>query len=64
MTESKRVEVAGKTLVCPVCSGDKFWHRTALLNTRGATFLGFDWANREADNYVCERCKHMLWFHE
>ena len=26
------------------------------MNTRGASFLGFDWANSEADNYICDNC--------
>lgn len=57
------VKIKGFDLVCPVCHSDKFWHRATLLNTRAATFLGFDWANRNADNYVCSACGYMFWFH-
>lgn len=63
MVETNEVNVKGYPLVCPVCGGKKFWHRTTLLNTRGATFFGFDWANAKADNYVCEQCSYMFWFH-
>ncbi len=61
--DSKEVDVAGNKLVCPVCSGIKFWERKTQLNTRGATFFGVDWANRNANNYVCENCSYMFWFH-
>ncbi len=34
------------------------------MNTKGATFFGFEWANKEATNYVCDQCNHVLWFLE
>jgi len=33
-----------------------------LMNTKGATFLGVEWANKEATNYVCEQCGYIFWF--
>ena len=54
--------VKGRPVVCPVCGHDRFWTRTTLMNTAGATFLGLDWANRSATNYVCGECGHVLWF--
>ncbi len=54
----------GHKLRCVVCEHDRFWSRTTLLNTRLATLLGFDWANREAVNHVCERCGYIFWFFE
>ncbi len=54
--------VAGHPLKCPVCGHDRFERRQSLLNTRWMTFFEFDWLNRKADNYVCERCGHVLWF--
>lgn len=65
----KRKEPATYTILdrpaeCPVCGHDRFWHRMTLLNTAGASFLNFDWANREAVNLVCDRCSHMQWFHD
>lgn len=62
--EAKELTVQGKKIVCPLCGHDKFWTRTTLLNTRGVSFFNFDWLNKEATNKVCERCRHMLWFHE
>lgn len=62
---SRQVEersVNGNKLTCPVCGHDRFWFRTTLMNTRGATFLGFDWANKEAENYVCGQCGYVMWF--
>ena len=57
------VSIKGISLTCPVCSNKEFYERETLLNTSGATFLGFDWANANARNYVCSHCYHMLWFH-
>lgn len=54
----------GSVVKCPICSKTEFWHRRTLLNTAGASFLGFDWANREAFNLICGHCSHMLWFHD
>jgi len=48
--------------VCPICGADRFTQGRSLLNTRGLTFLRLDWANREADNYICASCGHILWF--
>jgi hypothetical protein len=56
------LEVAGKNRTCPVCGHDKFWTRKTLLNTRGMTWMGLDWANAEATNFVCAKCSHILWF--
>lgn len=60
--DSKEYEVKGHKLVCPVCSHNRFWTRRTLMNTAGATFLGFDWANKEAQNYICGNCGYILWF--
>lgn len=54
--------VAGHQLVCPVCAHGRFWKRRTLMNTPGLTFFGMEWANRQAENYVCDRCGHVLWF--
>jgi len=60
---AKRVTIKGIELVCPICGGKEFYYRQTLLNTSGATFFGFDWANANADNYVCNHCYYMFWFH-
>lgn len=54
--------VAGNDLRCPVCGHDTFWKRRTLMNTPGMTFFGVEWANRQAENFVCDRCGHVLWF--
>ncbi len=59
----EEIIIAGNKLICPVCKYDKFWHRNTLMNTAGATFLGFDWANKSADNYICDNCDYVYWFH-
>ncbi|AZR73631.1 hypothetical protein BBF96_09670 [Anoxybacter fermentans] len=60
--KAKKYEVKGYKLVCPICGHERFWTRKTLMNTPGVTFLGFDWANKEADNYICENCGYIMWF--
>ena len=62
--EPQEVSKYGHKLTCTVCEHGRFWSRRTLMNTKGATFFGFDWANREAVNYVCERCGYVFWFLE
>jgi len=52
----------GKKLECPLCRNDKFWQRETLMNTRGMTYIGIDWMNREAENHICGRCGYIFWF--
>jgi hypothetical protein len=61
---SQEVVKAGHKLICPVCSYDHFWSRKTLMNTRGSTLVNLDWANRNAVNYICERCEYIFWFFE
>ncbi|MCL2817446.1 MAG: hypothetical protein FWD39_03540 [Clostridiales bacterium] len=58
-----KVVFKDKELVCPVCSSTDFWERKTQLNTAEMTFLGLDWANKDAINYVCGHCGYMFWFH-
>ena len=60
--EGTTLEVEGKTVPCPICGHDRFWTRKTLMDTRGASFFGVDWANPSAVNYICNRCGHVLWF--
>ncbi|HUS87177.1 MAG TPA: hypothetical protein VMW76_08055 [Bacteroidales bacterium] len=65
MTHSKDPEeytIKGVRLTCPVCSHSRFLTRETLMNTPGLTFLGLEWANRTAQNYICENCGYILWF--
>lgn len=56
------LRVRGKLIKFPICGHDQFWKRRTLLNTSILTFFGFDWANRESQNFVCGECGHILWF--
>jgi len=62
--QAQEIVKNGKKLICPVCSHDRFWSRRTLMNTRGATFFNFDWANKDAVNYVCNDCGYIFWFFE
>lgn len=52
----------GHKLKCPICGNPKFWKRKNLMNKPGMTFWGLDWANRQAENYVCDTCGYIMWF--
>jgi hypothetical protein len=54
--------IAGRPLHCPVCGHGQFWKRWTLMNTPGLTFFGVEWANKQAENFVCASCGHVLWF--
>jgi predicted nucleic-acid-binding Zn-ribbon protein len=56
------VIAGGKQLACVVCGGTHFHERNSLLNTRAAAFFRFDWANKEATNFICARCGYIFWF--
>ena len=62
--EAMRITIKRSELVCPICRGDKFWTRETLMNTAGATFFNFEWANKAATNYVCDSCGYVYWFLE
>ncbi len=55
-------KVNGYELVCPVCKGKSFAKRSSLLNSRGMTLIGLDWANQGALNYICDSCGYIFWF--
>lgn len=55
-------EIAGSTLVCPHCGHTDFAHESVLLNTRGMSFIGLDWANEDANVYICKKCGRIEWF--
>lgn len=54
--------VDGHQLQCQICGHDQFWYRKTLMNTPGVTFLGMEWANKQAENYICNNCGYIMWF--
>lgn len=62
--DSSRFSVAGVTVRCPHCGGERFDDSAAMLNTRGLTLLGLDFANRDGYLLVCKKCTHIDWFLE
>ena len=61
--EAKQRERSGHPLQCPVCGGDRFWLREAQLNTKAMSFFDLEWFNPSGDCYICENCRHILWFY-
>lgn len=63
--DAKRVRVANcdRDLACLVCGHDQFTRTERLMNSMGATALGFDWVNRRVTCFVCVRCSYVHWFY-
>lgn len=57
-----RFRAGNAKIICPCCQHDHFDKDYRQLNSRGATFLGFDWANKNATILVCQRCSYIAWF--
>ena len=55
----ERVTVAGRPLVCLICQGDTFVHRTMKLLTSGVANSGF---NKTGDAAVCATCRYVHTF--
>jgi len=51
-----------RIIVCSHCENNVFHKGSALLNTSGMTFLGLDWANKEATVLSCQSCGQIQWF--
>jgi hypothetical protein len=60
--EGGRYSAGGVVMRCAQCGGEDFDKGSALPNTAGMTFLGFDWANKEATLLLCTNCSHITWF--
>jgi predicted nucleic-acid-binding Zn-ribbon protein len=61
-SKEKKVKIRGKEIRCPICGNDKFFQRNGLMETPGMTFLGLDWMNKEAYNFICSDCGYVYWF--
>lgn len=55
-------KVRNKIIACACCQNNTFGKDYRQLNSRGATFFGFDWANRNATVLICRECSHIMWF--
>jgi len=57
-----KFSAGGASIQCPCCGYDSFEKDYRQLNSRGASFLGLDWANKNATILICQRCSHIAWF--
>ncbi len=53
---------AGKALRCPICGDASFEKRHGVLDTRGASFFGWTWANRGSTELICDGCHYVMTF--
>lgn len=60
--EAKQRHIKGHKLQCTVCNNDTFWAKKTLMNTPKMTFIKLDWANKSAQNYICNNCGYVNWF--
>jgi predicted nucleic-acid-binding Zn-ribbon protein len=51
-----------RRFACLVCRGNLFYDREIKLNTTGAEFFNFAWANESADGLVCQDCGYLHTF--
>jgi hypothetical protein len=51
-----------RRFACLVCRGALFYDREIKLNTTGAEFFDFGWANESADGLVCDGCGYLHTF--
>ncbi|CZF85942.1 hypothetical protein GMA8713_03975 [Grimontia marina] len=57
-----KFRAAGKNVVCSHCNSEYFRHTNFLLNTRAASFLGLDWANKSTTSLECMDCGKLTLF--
>jgi len=60
--QAKQRVIKGNKLTCYVCKHDRFLFRETLMNTPKMTFFKLDWANKKAQNYICDNCGYVHWF--
>ena len=60
--ELTTVDVLGRSLHCYACGYDRFWQRSAQLNTSLASLFNFDWTDPSATCCICGQCGHIHWF--
>lgn len=54
--------VGDKAITCVHCGGTVFGTRQIKLNTSGAEFFGFAWANKESTALICDTCGGLFEF--
>lgn len=59
---SGQVQKAAQPLSCPACGQDRFDSRAGVMDTRGASFFGWTWANRGSTELVCRGCLYVMTF--
>jgi hypothetical protein len=47
---------------CGICQGNLFLPREVKINTTGAEFFNFGWANESANGLTCVRCGYLHQF--
>lgn len=61
--EAQQRSLFGKPLLCPLCQNDMFTSRRTLMTTKVAAFFKLEFYGHTARNFICTKCKHVLWFY-
>lgn len=57
-----KFEIEGTLLLCKHCENEMFFAGRSQLNTPFASFLSFDFLNKQASFLSCSKCGYMHWF--
>lgn len=61
--EASSYSIKGNKIICDHCGNNIFFEKNdVLLNTRGLTFLGLDWTNKNSNILICSNCTKIVWF--
>jgi hypothetical protein len=56
---ARLVTVHGRRLGCVVCGESEFVAREVKVNTTGAEYFGYGWANESATGLACVSCGYL-----
>lgn len=52
-----------KEIICPICGNNEYKARRTLLTTKVAAYFETEVFGHTARNFICTKCKHILWFY-
>ena len=52
-----------KEILCPICQNNEFKARRTLMAKKTAAIFDVEYLSHSARNFICTKCKHILWFY-
>ena len=59
MSKAVTARVLDQHFTCRICANATFAVRYIKLNTSGAEFFDFGWANKQSTGLICTRCGYI-----